>query len=198
MGDRLPDRPATTSTKTDAPQVRLVDLNGLNRALHRAAADVARRAQADVTLKAQIRQHGLGDVLERELEQAVQRELISPNGEVVMETSVPHYRGQRGNGNPITYLLMHYRLKIETGAFYQSDLMRDDEKLWNALRNVFKSKFWRHVVESAAHDLQSAGRSTIILGRDLTTVSELREILPARKAINPERKRSAEPTGATN
>lgn len=197
MGDRVPDRPVSTTIGNDALQVRLVDLNGLNRALHRAAADVARRAQADITLKLQIRKCGLGDVLERELEQAVQRELTSANGEVLMETTVPRYRGQRENGNPITYLVMHYRLKIETGAFYQSDLMRDDEKLWNALRNVFKSKFWRHVVQAATHDLQSAGRSTVILGRDLATVNELREILPARKAINPDRKRAVEPTTAT-
>lgn len=97
----------------------------------------------------------------------------------------PRYRSAKEDGNPITFLVQHYRLDLEQGRYYQSDLHLEDEKLFNALKNVFKSRSWHKAVAEAVRELRASGQPTLIAGRDLEDVSEFRHLVPPRTVRTP-------------
>lgn len=172
------------STNSTQPQhdIRLIDLQAFARL-------VAER------LEQQLSEAGTpasAASFQEEVQQVILRAADAADAEVVQDAKALPYKGMKEQGNPITFLLSHYRLQLEKGRYFQSDLAHEDEKLWNALRNVFKSKFWRHYLQEAITQLRAEGRTTVVAGRDLTTVTELRDILPARTE-HASRKRNLEP-----
>lgn len=114
---------------------------------------------------------------------AVKAALTNSPEEFNIPATTPPFNGQAEDGNPIAFLLKHYRKKIERGNFYQSDLALLDRKLADCLKNVFKSRNWSLTVSDAVEVLQRDGLPTVIWGRDLSTVQNYCEILPGRRNI---------------
>jgi len=96
----------------------------------------------------------------------------------------PQYQGLVKDGNPITFLVKHYRLKIESQSYYQADLCRDNEKLFHALRNLFKNRNWLEDVESADAELLDEDLPPFVLGKRVKLATKLCDILPARRNID--------------
>jgi hypothetical protein len=109
--------------------------------------------------------------------------LESPAAGVVTQEFPTPFRGVRADGNPIVFLVRHYRPKIEARGFYQADLLRIDDKLFHALRNTFRDRNWHRIVQTAANELEREKLPRSILGRDVALITALADLVPPRRHI---------------
>jgi hypothetical protein len=157
------------------PDVRVVDMNVLAQVLDEVVAEVASKVPAPM-------KRNIG----KRLQDAFRLRLAERGATAVTTLDTPSYSGRSVDGNPIAfYYRSNYRLFVELGGYYQSDLQRDDTRLFNALRNALKGKAWREVIAEADGLLRTEIDVPSILGRPLRDVEDLNDLLPARRGIEP-------------
>ena len=123
--------------------------------------------------------------------EAVSQAIDRANDDICLDpTAIPPYRGKVQDGNPITFYMMHYKLKVEAGAFFVGDLERENPKLFHGLKNAFNSKNWKQVLDEAVAELETNGYPTEIAGEELRNAVSLGNLVPllknAVKAKSPE------------
>jgi hypothetical protein len=168
-------RPGAKPPSSSSNDVWCVNLNELRSGLDKAAIEIAAQVRsADAAPR------------KRELEVLIRRTLAKTVTDIFSaKDHQQHYRGVREDGNPVTFLIKHYKPLIEGTDFFQADLSRRDPKLLDALRNASKSKYWRHLVRGADAELQRDMGPGAITVRD-TRVSEaesLADLLLPRKNL---------------
>lgn len=180
---------AQTGEAAHTPPVVLVDTRGFGKAFDAVITEVARSVR-DPKVKAK---------LKRECSSAVRALLQGRTSTVPAVAADPHavppYLGVRKDGNPVAFFVRYFRLHVEAGAYYQSDLQRDNPPLFNALRHLVKHKESDRLLQEADEQLFGAGIQPVILGKRVRDITDLADLLPARRAIGP-RTRDRQPVEA--
>ena len=89
------------------------------------------------------------------------------------------------DGNPITFFFLNYRLHFEAGNYYQTDLQRDSPRLFNAIRNLLYSRYFKERLAEADSEILAAGFAPVIKGIRIKDMTDLSQLLPARRGIEP-------------
>ena len=166
-----------------ATQVVLLDINALSHRLNEVVIQATARSSNGKNLSPET-----SKTLSRPEFQQAFREVLLGNSELVANPlSAPQYGGLHQDGNPISFFFRHFRLRVQAGGYYQTDLQRDSARLFNAIRNLLSSKHVRERLAEAEDQIRHDGFHPFINGTHIRDISDLSQLLPARRGLEPRR-----------
>lgn len=171
----------------DKGRVYLLDIDRLDAALTDMLSDAAGRT---ATAEASVDRAMTDDPLK--FRQAFVELLLKRKTVVVDPTTAPQYYGPDLDGNPIAFFVRRYRLLVKAGGYYQADLQRDCPRLFNAVRDALRYKDYRENAQAADDELVRNGLDPFFCGKRVRDITDIGDLLPSRKKIEPRRPEPAE------
>jgi hypothetical protein len=182
-GDLHPSETMSAGQPQSPPEILLVNIGGMADALSELVVAAKNRSSKSQVIDEQILRMMRSTKFKR-----VFCEMLTARGTLVANPrSAPQYQGLAQDGNPVAFFVRNFRLRVEAGGYYQTDLQRDSARLFNALRNVLKHKDVRLRLKEASDQLLAEGFEPAIGGRRINDIEDIGELLPARRGLEPRR-----------